>query len=184
MKDAPGPAGPTGPAGASAPQGGISGQLVGCNPGTDFSGYLVYVPGRAFSVFTGPSGAFQMENIPPGSYDLSVEHNGQIVAAVTGVRAQVVGVTARLDTNVVAVGQSTTLRIFAQVLPAFRARAERIFSWHVDVLNTNGVAASANYAAMLKPAMAAAAFCMPICWPSSTRNCLRNSASCTNNSPS
>jgi len=73
------------------------------------------------------------------------------LAAATGARAQVVGVTAQLDTNVIAVGQSTTLRVFAQVLPAFRAGAERIFSWHVDVLNTNAAAASANYAAMLKP---------------------------------
>ena len=66
--------------------------------------------------------------------------------------AQVVGVTAQLDTNTVAVGQGTTLHIYAQVLPAYRAGAERIFSWYVDVLNTNGAAASANYAAMLKPA--------------------------------
>jgi len=74
-----------------------------------------------------------------------------LLAAVMVARAQVVGVTAQLDTNVVAVGQSTTLHIYAQVLPAYRANAERIFSWYVDVLNTNGAAAVANYAAMLKP---------------------------------
>jgi hypothetical protein len=66
--------------------------------------------------------------------------------------AQVVDVTVALDTNVVAVGGNTTLRVFAQVVPAQRANADRIFSWYVDVLNTNSVAASANYAAMLKTA--------------------------------
>lgn len=73
------------------------------------------------------------------------------LATMTGVRAQVVGVTVQLDTNVVAVGQSTTLRVYAQVLPPFRANAERIFSWYVDVINTNGAVAGANYADLLKP---------------------------------
>ena len=66
--------------------------------------------------------------------------------------AQVVGVTAQLDTNTITVGQGTTLRIYGQVLPAYVANAEQIFSWYVDVLNTNGTAAAANYAALLKPA--------------------------------
>jgi len=66
--------------------------------------------------------------------------------------AQVVGVTAQLDTNRIVVGQQTTLHIFAQVLPAYRAGADRIFSWYVDVLNTNGAAATGNYSALLKPA--------------------------------
>src|SRR6185503_18687357 len=57
--------------------------------------------------------------------------------------AQAVAVTASLDTNVLVVGQSTTLRIFAQVLPAYRTNADRIFSWYVDLLNTNGAAAQA-----------------------------------------
>ena len=65
--------------------------------------------------------------------------------------AQVVAVTAQLDTNIITVGQSTILRIYAQVSPAYRAEAERIFSWYVDVLNTNSLAASADYASMLKP---------------------------------
>ena len=51
--------------------------------------------------------------------------------------AQVVAVTLRLDTNVISVGGSTKLRVFAQVIPSVRANAERIFSWYVDVLNTN-----------------------------------------------
>ena len=66
--------------------------------------------------------------------------------------AQAVVVTARLDTNVLAVGQSTTLRVFAQVTPGLRANADRIFSWYVDVLNTNGSVATARYTSMLKTA--------------------------------
>src|SRR5438477_1802605 len=66
--------------------------------------------------------------------------------------AQVVAVTLRLDTNVISVGGSTTLRVFAQVVPSVRANAERIFSWYVDVLNTNSPVATANYASMLKSA--------------------------------
>ena len=68
------------------------------------------------------------------------------------VRAQAVAVTARLDTNVLTAGQTTTLHILAQVVPSLRATSGRIFSWYVDVLNTNGVVASANYGAMLKSA--------------------------------
>jgi len=63
-----------------------------------------------------------------------------------------VTVTAKLDTNRITMGSSTTLRIYAQVAPAYRANAERIFSWYVDVLNTNGAAAQANYSAMQKSA--------------------------------
>ena len=66
--------------------------------------------------------------------------------------AQAVAVTARLDTNVLTAGQVTTLHILAQVVPSLRASSSQIFSWYVDVLNTNGVAASANYGAMLKTA--------------------------------
>ncbi len=73
------------------------------------------------------------------------------VVAVAAARAQVVGVTAQLDTNTITVGGSTTLHVYAQVLPAYQASAERIFSWYVDVLNTNGAVASANYAGLLKP---------------------------------
>jgi len=64
--------------------------------------------------------------------------------------AQVVGVTMRLDTNVLAIGQSTSLHVYAQVLPAYRTNADQIFSWYVDVLNTNAAAATGNYSAILK----------------------------------
>src|SRR5262249_15299187 len=46
----------------------------------------------------------------------------------------------------------TTLHIFAQVVPSLRTNSDRIFSWYLDVLNTNGTAAGANYAAMQKTA--------------------------------
>jgi hypothetical protein len=66
--------------------------------------------------------------------------------------AQAVAVTLRLDTNTISVGSTTHLHVAAQVLPAFRAGSDRIFSWYVDVINTNGTAASANYALMQKTA--------------------------------
>ena len=77
---------------------------------------------------------------------------GLLFGSAGHARAQAVQVTARLDTNTISAGGSTTLRVFAQVVPGLRATTDRIFSWYVDVLNTNGTAASANYAAMLKPA--------------------------------
>jgi hypothetical protein len=66
--------------------------------------------------------------------------------------AQAVAVTASLDSTNLTVGQSTTLRVFAQVVPNLRTNADRIFSWYVDVVNTNGTVATANYAAMQKTA--------------------------------
>lgn len=41
----------------------------------------MYIPGRAFSVFTGPTGAFQIDNVPVGTYDVTVESGGAIVVA-------------------------------------------------------------------------------------------------------
>jgi hypothetical protein len=66
--------------------------------------------------------------------------------------AQAVAVTARLDTNLLSAGQITTLHVLAQVVPGLRTNSAQIFSWYVDVLNTNGVAASANYNSMTKTA--------------------------------
>jgi hypothetical protein len=70
---------------------------------------------------------------------------------LTRVYGQAVVVTTRLDTNRIAVGGSTTLHVYAQVVPALRATADQIFSWYLDVLNTNGAVANANYDAMVKP---------------------------------
>jgi hypothetical protein len=75
-----------------------------------------------------------------------------VLAAAVQAHGQAVVVTARLDTNRIAVGGSTTLHIYAQVAPAYRANADQIFTWYVDVQNTNGTVANANYDAMLKTA--------------------------------
>jgi hypothetical protein len=64
----------------------------------------------------------------------------------------VVDVTLSLDAATINAGETTTLHVFAQIIPDLRAESDRIFSWYVDVLNTNGAAASANYNAMLKTA--------------------------------
>jgi hypothetical protein len=72
--------------------------------------------------------------------------------AAPNLHAQAVAVTMQLDTNTIAVGQSTVLHVYAQVLPVYRTNADRIFSWYVDVVNTNGSVASADYAAMQKMA--------------------------------
>jgi len=97
-----GPAGPTGSAGVQGPVGPkgdkgdpgdaaliggkIIGQLSACGPNTDFTGALVYIPGHAFSAFTGRSGGFRMDLVPEGTYDLAVEMGGNIVATVNGIQ--------------------------------------------------------------------------------------------------
>jgi hypothetical protein len=74
------------------------------------------------------------------------------IGSAVCLQAQVVEVTVSLDTNTVSAGGSTTLRVFARVTPAQQTNASQIFSWYVDVLNTNGAAATANYGAMVKAA--------------------------------
>lgn len=66
--------------------------------------------------------------------------------------AQAVNVTLRLDTNTIGICDTTVLRVYAQVAPVFRPGADRIFSWYIDVLNTNSSVVYANYGAMLKTA--------------------------------
>src|SRR5215510_12940618 len=77
---------------------------------------------------------------------------GVLVGGTANGTAQAVAVTVSLDNASITAGGSTVLHVFAQVTPALRSSADRIFSWYIDVLNNNGAAASANYAAMLKPA--------------------------------
>jgi hypothetical protein len=67
------------------------------------------------------------------------------------VKAQTVNLTLTLDTNQVAVGQSTTLRAFAQVVPEQRAGADRIFSWYVDLLNSSTAVAQPDFSQIQKP---------------------------------
>jgi len=73
-----------------------------------------------------------------------------MLIGISRAAGQAVVVTMRLDTNRVAVGASTTLHIYAQVAPAYRSSADQIFSWYLNVRNTNGSVAGANYNAMLK----------------------------------
>lgn len=67
-------------------------------------------------------------------------------------QGQAVGVTLRLDTNVITVGSTTLLHVAAQVLPAQRPNADRIFSWYVDLLNGNELAAATDYNRLQKTA--------------------------------
>jgi hypothetical protein len=77
---------------------------------------------------------------------------GILMLAPWTAHSQAVQVTATLDAQTLTTGQTTTLRVLAQVVPGQRANAERIFSWHVDLVNTNGAAADAQYVAMIKAA--------------------------------
>jgi hypothetical protein len=83
---------------------------------------------------------------------LSVALMGVFLGWSTTGSAQAVAVTMSLDNNSITAGGSTVLHVYAQVTPALRSSVDRIFSWYIDVLNTNGAAAAANYAAMVKPA--------------------------------
>ena len=100
----PGPIGPTGPTGPTGPKGdtgdtgpqgipgapaapgSITGQLQSCTPNFNFTGILVHVPGRSFSVRTGADGRFQIDNVPAGTYDLSVESGGAVLTTVPAVQ--------------------------------------------------------------------------------------------------
>jgi hypothetical protein len=78
----PGVAGPQGAPGSSISAGAISGQLASCVPGATLEGYLVHIPGRAFTAITGADGAFQFDNVPPGGYDVSVKDAAVLVTQV------------------------------------------------------------------------------------------------------
>ena len=79
-----------------------------------------------------------------------------LVAAVLSgstavLEAQVVTVTLRADTNTIAVGTSTTLHAFAQIVPAKQSTTDRIFSWYVDLLNSSASVAAINAPQLAKP---------------------------------
>lgn len=60
----------------------------------------------------------------------------------TAVVAQVVTVTVRLDKTNLTAGETTTLHAHSQIVADRRAGTDRIFSWYVDVLNSNGQVAA------------------------------------------
>jgi hypothetical protein len=63
--------------------GSIAGVVSAC--GTPVGHTLVYIPGRSFVVFTGASGAFSLDSVPPGTYDVTIETRGQPATTLTGV---------------------------------------------------------------------------------------------------
>ncbi len=75
-----------------------------------------------------------------------------LTLGAAGARAQVVNVTASLDDPQIAVGQTTTLRVFAQIRTEDQATTDRIFSWYVDLLNGVTATATADYAALTRTA--------------------------------
>jgi hypothetical protein len=96
-----GPQGLQGPAGTNGSAGAITGQLA-C-PGSDYTGFLVHVPGRAFNVYTGQDGVFQIDNVPAGTYTVAVLQNGQQKAT-----AQAVVTTLPVNLGQVVVNDVTT----------------------------------------------------------------------------
>ena len=84
-----GPTGPTGDVGASLPSGQIAGQLAVCKPdGTTMAppaGTLVHVSGRSITAFTGTNGAFVLDTMPAGLYDVSVVSSGNATVTVPGI---------------------------------------------------------------------------------------------------
>jgi hypothetical protein len=89
-----------------------------------------------------------MKNQHAISYCLAVV----LLIAPTGSLGQSVSVTLRLETNQLAVGQSTVLHVYGQVVPALRTNADRIFSWYLDLMNSNGLAVAADFTSLSKPA--------------------------------
>jgi hypothetical protein len=72
------------------------------------------------------------------------------LVSTAGAFGQAVSVTMSLDTNRVTVGNSAILRVYAQILPVYQTNSDRIFSWYVDLLNSDGTVASGNYAQLNK----------------------------------
>lgn len=60
--------------------------------------------------------------------------------------AQVVNVSATLVTNRIPVGGATLLQVYAEIVPGMKSSTDRIFSWHVDLLNSDGAIAALDYA--------------------------------------
>jgi hypothetical protein len=69
----------------------------------------------------------------------------------TPAAAQVVAVTMTFDSPTITLGATTTLHVYAQVVPAQRSGSERIFSWYVDLLNPAPAVAQATYSQLQKP---------------------------------
>ncbi len=74
------------------------------------------------------------------------------VGSTPQTQAQAVDVTLSLETNKIEVGQTTTLHVFAQVIPSKRSSSERIFSWYIDLLNSSATVAVVDFSRLQRPA--------------------------------
>jgi len=73
---------------------------------------------------------------------------GLVLFAAAAAAQPAVVVTMALDDNQIGVGESTVLRVFARVAPAYQASSEGIFSWYIDVLATTSGAVACDYSAL------------------------------------
>jgi hypothetical protein len=58
---------------------------VSCN--SSVAGSLIYIPGRSFFTKTDPSGGFELDLVPPGTYNLTVEASGLPPSSIPSVVA-------------------------------------------------------------------------------------------------
>ena len=81
---------------------------------------------------------------------------GLFLAAALGLQAQPIPapvlVTITLDQPTLARGKSTTLHVFARIRPELSATADRIFSWALNLRDSNGSVAQPDFARLTKPA--------------------------------
>lgn len=84
--------------GSGGEVGSIAGVVSAC--GTPVRRTVVYIPGRSFVVFTGESGAFRIDNVPVGAYNVVIETPGQPATTLPGVAVSAGEAT---DTGTVAV---------------------------------------------------------------------------------
>jgi hypothetical protein len=94
-----GATGPAGAAGAGLNTGSISGLVSLC--GQSVAHTLVYVPGRSFSAYTGATGSFLLDYVPPGTYSVTIEAPGNHTQTLSGV-AVVNGATTSTGTTTLA----------------------------------------------------------------------------------
>jgi hypothetical protein len=75
-----------------------------------------------------------------------------LAGSVSAAFGQAVEVKLSLDKTSIQAGESTLLHVSAQILPALRSQSDRIFSWYLDLLNSNTGAAQLDSAKLAKPA--------------------------------
>lgn len=72
-------------------------------------------------------------------------------AVAASAASEPVRVTAILDTNQIALGQTTFLHVFAEIAPEAKAGTSQIFSWYTDLTNDTPLLATADYGALRRP---------------------------------